>query len=153
MPIYKDSNQTKRSIVKTNIVKGENMKFIFRLLMLLNLVLMLNACAFDVVRLKHIPVELQASSGCVDKFTLAHDTKVDAGPGYSRVLKSGTRWDCVGRIPQGKVFKTKDQILTVEASNVFEANIVVKDQQLVGYYLPVERSFSPLDEPQKLPVD
>jgi len=129
------------------------MKSIYRLMMLLIVVLVLNGCAFDVLQLQQVPAELQTGSGCADQFTLSEDTKVDAGPGYSRVLKSGTRWECVGVISQGKVYKTKDQILTVEASNIFEANLVVNNQQLIGYYLPVERSFSPLDEPQKLPVE
>ncbi len=128
------------------------MKLIFQSFMVLGLSLMLNACAFDVVRLKQIPVEIRTGSACMENFTLTQDTKIDAGPGYSRTLKSGSRWECVGEIPQGMIYKTKDQILTVEASNVFEANIVVADQILIGYYLPVERSFSPLDNPQKLPA-
>jgi hypothetical protein len=114
---------------------------------------MMSACAFDVYRLKHFPVELQTSSVCMKKFFLTKDTKIKVGPGYSRILKSGTQWECVGEIPQGKVYKTKDQILTVEASNVFEANIVVTDQKLIGFYLPVERSFSPLDNPRTLPLN
>ncbi len=128
------------------------MKLILQLFMVLGLSIILNACAFDVVRLKQIPVEIRTVSVCLESFTLTQDTKVDAGPGYSRTLKSGSRWECVGEIPQGKIYKTKDQILTVEASNVFEADIVVADQKLIGYYLPVERSFSPLDDHQKLPM-
>ena len=128
------------------------MKLIFQSLMVFGLTLILNACAFDVARLKQVPVEIRTGSACMESFTLTQDTKIDVGPGYSRTLKSGSRWECVGEIPQGRIYKTKDQILTVEASNVFEANIVVADQKLIGYYLPVERSFSPLDDPQKLPV-
>jgi hypothetical protein len=121
--------------------------------MLLVLVVLLNACAFDVVRLKQLPVELQTDLSCMERFSLTEDTNIKAGPGYSRILKSGSVWECVGKLPQGNVYKTKDQILTVEASNIFEANIVVADQKLIGYYLPVESSFYPLDKPQKLPVN
>jgi hypothetical protein len=128
------------------------MKLIFQSFVIFGLSLILNACAFDVARLKQTPVEIRTGSACVESFTLTKDTKIDVGPGYSRTLKSGSRWECIGEIPQGRIYKTKDQILTVEASNVFEANIVVADQKLIGYYLPVERSFSPLDDPQKLPV-
>lgn len=128
------------------------MTLIFQLFIVLGFSMLINACAFDVVRLKQYPVEIRNSSVCIESFTLTQDTKIDVGPGYSRTLKSGSRWECVGEIPQGKIYKTKDQILTVEASNVFEANIVVADQSLIGYYLPVERSFSPLDTPQKLPL-
>ncbi len=129
------------------------MKIIFQLIMVFTLSLMLHACAFDVVRLEQVPVEIRTASGCADTFILTQDTKIDAGPGYSRTLKASSRWECVGAIPQGTIYKTKDQILTVEASNVFEANIVVADGKLVGYYLPVERSFSPLDAPQELPME
>lgn len=128
------------------------MKIFFQSLMAVGLFLLLNACAFDVVRLKQIPVEIRADSTCLERFTLTQDTKIDVGPGYSRILKSGSRWECVGELPQGKVYKTKDQVLTVEGSNIFEANIVVADQKLIGYYLPVERSFSPLDDTPKLPI-
>ena len=131
----------------------KKMKCVSIFSMVLFLAVLLNACAFDVVRLKQIPVELQTGSSCMEKFTLTADTKIKAGPGYSRILKSGTLWECVGKLSQGNVYKTKDQILTVEASNIFEANIVVADQTIIGYYLPVERSFYPLDKPQKLPVN
>ena len=129
------------------------MKSFFQSLMAVGFFLMLNACAFDVVRLKQIPVEIRTGSTYMESFTLTQNTKIDAGPGYSRILKSGSRWECVGELPQGKVYRTKDQVLTIEASNVFEANIVVADQKLIGYYLPVERSFSPLDDPLELPIN
>jgi len=51
---------------------------------------------------------------------------------------------------QGVVYKSKDQVLTVEASNIYEANIVVLSNKLVGFYLPVEHTFSPLDSKVKL---
>jgi hypothetical protein len=111
---YSNKASLKRLI---QVGKGEKMKLILQSFMVLSLVIILNACAFDVLRLKQIPVELQMGSVCMEKFTLTKDTKINVGPGYSRILKSGTRWECVGEIPQGKVYKTKDQILTVEASN------------------------------------
>lgn len=129
------------------------MKSILRSLLLVGLSVMLNACAFDVVRINQLPVELQTDSNCVEEFSLTEDTSVKAGPGYNRILKSGTRWVCIGEILQGKVYKTKDQILTVEASNVFEAYLVVDDQKLIGYYLPVEGSFYPLKDHIRLPTN
>ena len=114
---------------------------------------MLGACAFDIAHIKQIPVELKTDSTESEQFSLIEDVKVNVGTGYSRTLKSGTRWKCVGKIPQGNVYKTKDQILTVEASNIFEADIVVVDEQLIGFYLPVEGTFYPLDKSKKLPVN
>ena len=126
------------------------MKFEWLLLLTLCLSLVLNACAFDVLKIKQIPTELNADASCGNDFVLTQDMKISAGSGYTRVLKKGTRWNCVGTISQGSVYKTKDQILTIEASNVYEANIVVLDEKIVGYFLPVENSFSPLGKPETL---
>jgi len=85
--------------------------------------------------------------------TLAGDLTVKPSGGYERTLKKHTRWECVGQVTQGQVYRTRDQVLTVEASHVYEANIVVSSGHLVGFYLPVERTFSPLDAPILLPVN
>ncbi len=53
---------------------------------------------------------------------------------------------------QGDVYKTRDQVLTVEASNVQEAYIVVESGRLVGFYMPVERTFSPFNGRPELPM-
>ena len=84
---------------------------------------------------------------------LVKDVEVSLGTGYSRQLKSGTKWDYVGTVEQGDVFKTNDQILTVEGSNIFEAYIVLSGDNIVGFYLPVEKSYSPLATPQKLQIE
>lgn len=102
-------------------------------------------CAFDVIRVEQIPTSFSSVKSCDNFFILAQDINAELGGGYNRTIKKDTRWDCVGKIPQGDVYKTRDQILTVEASNVFEAYIVVLSNELVGFYLPVEGTFSPLD--------
>ena len=56
----------------------------------------------------------------------------------------------MGSIPQGEVYRTTDQIVTVVGPNVFEAQIVVRDGALVGFYLPVERAYTPASEPREL---
>jgi hypothetical protein len=38
------------------------------------------------------------------------------------------------------VYATRDRVLTVEASNVHEAYIVVSNGKLVGFFLPVEKT-------------
>ena len=110
-------------------------------------------CAFDVIHVKQIPVNLESGNYCDNSFVLS--TNADATPsgGYKRTLKQGTRWNCIGRIAQGNVYATKDQILTIEASNVFEAYIVISSKKLVGFYLPVEHTYSPLENPIPLVID
>lgn len=114
------------------------------------LAFMFSGCAFDVIRVQQVSTKLETAILCNDIFVLAQDIDVQLGNGYSRTLKKGTKWRCVGKITQGEVYKTRDQILTVEASNIFEANIVVVAKNLVGFYLPVERTFTPLSTPTAL---
>ena len=114
------------------------------------LTFLLTGCAFDVVHVKQFPANLDSGQAPKNSCFLEKEVNVDLGTGYSRTLRPGTRWDYAGSIPQGEVFKTKDQILTVEASHIHEAYIVVSSGKLVGFYLPVEKTFSPLNAPQEL---
>jgi hypothetical protein len=80
--------------------------------------------------------------------------KVEQAPcGYARTLLKGTRWDLIGTIPEGEVYKPKDQVLTVECSHVHEAYLVVSGGTLIGFYLPVEKGFVPISPTIKLPID
>ena len=114
--------------------------------------ILLNGCAFDLVHVKQIPTQIESAQLSKSSFELEKEVNVSLGSGYSRKLKKGTKWDNVGNISYGDVFKTNDQILTVEASNIYEAYIVVSSDKLVGFYLPVEQSFSPLSNPKELKI-
>lgn len=111
-------------------------------------------CAFDLVHVKYRPAHLDtAQKEGLSSFTVAADTPIQGAPcGNSRTLRKGTRWDAVGRVVAGGVYRSRDQILTIECSNVFEAYLVVNGNRLVGFYLPVEKAFSPLDEPVQMVV-
>ena len=110
-------------------------------------------CAFDLTDVKYHPARLEAAGGAGPPFTLAAETPIDGAPcGYARRLRKGTRWEAVGRVAEGVVYRSREQTLTVECSNVFEAYLVVAGQRLVGFYLPVEKGFSPLSEPIQLVV-
>ncbi len=111
-----------------------------------------SGCAFDVYHLKQLPATMESGRSARDSFQLVKEQEVDLGNSYKRTLRKGTRWTHVGTIRQGEVFKTADQILTVEASNVHEAYIVVSSNKLVGFYLPVEKAYSPLSEPVDLSI-
>lgn len=112
----------------------------------------LNACAFDLIHVKQLPAKLDTNAEARSSFVLEKEETIDLGTGYTRVLKAGTRWNYVGKIENGDVFKTKDQILTVEASNIHEAYIVVSSEKIVGFYLPVEKTFSPLSTAKPLKI-
>ncbi len=113
---------------------------------------LLGACAFDVIHVEQRPARLEAARADGQPFELAADVRVDIGFGYYRVLKQGTKWRPVGRVTQGDVYTSSDQVLTVEASNIQEAYLVLESRTLVGFYMPVERSFSPLGHRVELPM-
>jgi len=111
------------------------------------------SCAFDVVRVKQEPAHFEPISSDQDAWTLAQDVKISLDTGYNRKLKAGTRWDLIGKIENGDVYKTNDQILTVEGSNIYEAYIVVSEGLLVGFYLPAKHTFSPLSKKKPLLIE
>jgi hypothetical protein len=105
-------------------------------------------CAFDLAHVKYRSVYLNAIESDKVPFTLTADTPVKGAPcGFSRTLRKGTRWDPAGILVEGVVYRSSDQTLTIECSNVFEVYLVIEGQHIVGFYLPVEKGFSPLDKP------
>lgn len=123
-----------------------------RTVLLISFLLFLNACAFDLVHVKQTPASIIPKNDPNANFTLEKEANVSLGTGYNRILKENTNWELVGFLPEGGVFKTKDQILTVEGSNIYEAYIVVESDTLTGFYLPAEGTFSPLRQPIPLHV-
>lgn len=70
--------------------------------------------------------------------------------GYSRRISSGSLWRLAGELPQGFAYRPVNDVFTVEGRQVHEAWIVVKGDRLVGFYLPGEAHFSPLDPTQSI---
>ncbi|MGA3888202.1 hypothetical protein ACI2S3_05665 [Ralstonia nicotianae] len=70
--------------------------------------------------------------------------------GYKRKLAEGSRWRPVGSLPQGEVLRPVDGIFTIVGRQVHEAYLVVSGVDLMGFYLPGEAHFSPLDSPFSL---
>jgi len=112
--------------------------------------MLLNACAFDIVHLQQIPTQLKSASLMKNSLKLEKETEISLDTGYSRTLKQGTKWNYVGISSYGDIYKTNDQILTVEGSNIHEAYIVISSGKLVGFYLPAKQTYSPLDDPVEL---
>jgi hypothetical protein len=78
---------------------------------------------------------------------LATEVRGVSNSGYSRTLRIGTQWQQIGDTNQGQVLKPLDSVLTVEGANVREAYVVIRDGSWVGFWLPVERAYSPLRTP------
>ena len=88
-----------------------------------------------------------------DTFRLTRAAEVRLSTGYSTTLRANTRWELVGTITQGEVYRTKDQVVTLEGAHIHEGYIVVKQGALAGFYLPVERTFSPVTPATPLSIE
>lgn len=74
---------------------------------------------------------------------ILQDQKVLVAPGYDRLIGRGTLWTRVGRSTEGDVYRPVGRVFTVERAHVHEAYLVIRDDRIVGFYLPVERAFAP----------
>jgi len=111
--------------------------------------LFLAGCAFDIIHVRQVPAHFESVPVSAQGWTLAEDVKVDLAEGFAAKLKKGTTWYRVGRVEQGDVFRTKDQLVTVEASNVYEAEPVISGDRIVGFYLVVEHTFTAAAPPRE----
>jgi hypothetical protein len=66
--------------------------------------------------------------------------------GEFRSLRARSRWEEFGTIAEGVVYKPRGTVMTVEGINISEAYIVVRDGLWVGFWLPVEKGFTPLEK-------
>lgn len=98
-------------------------------------------CMFNIVSVHQVPVQFSTMTAEPRHFVLGHAIDVSIGTGFRTHLRSGTTWVQSGQIAQGDVFQTHDQVVTVEASNIYEAQLVVSGAKIVGFYLSVERTF------------
>jgi hypothetical protein len=110
-------------------------------------------CAFDVSYVTRVPTAFQAAVPSGPDWTLRQTESIGVGSGFPTKLRQGTRWRLAGHIPQGDVYRTGDQIVTVEASNIYEAMIVMRGDTLTGFYLPVESSFVAATDPLAMPIN
>ncbi|MBL8469575.1 hypothetical protein [Methyloversatilis discipulorum] len=107
--------------------------------------LTLAACASEVPRQ---PARFQPAIEVASVRSVDREIEVRLGTGYTRVLASGSRWRQVGAVSEGSVYASSGSTFSVEGAHVHEAYLVVKSGRLVGFYLPVERAFSPISPDQ-----
>ena len=109
------------------------------------------SCAFDVNNVKYNPAKISICSESCPSFKIAKDQLLNnLSCGYNRTLRQDSKWIYVGEIEAGDVYKPTNQIFTIECSNVFEAYLVINDNELNGFYLPVEDGYVALNKPIKI---
>jgi hypothetical protein len=117
------------------------------------LVIALSGCAFDISYVNQTPAAFTMATGTAnDDFILQESVDVRLGTGFPTHLKAGTRWHRVGQTQYGTVYSTKDQIVQVEASNAYEALLVMTDQTIKGFYLVVEKTFAQASNPVRVTI-
>jgi len=114
------------------------------------LVCAFSGCAFDLVSVKQMPVTLTTDLGGDQSIMLAEAATVSIGTSFPVHLKANTVWQKIGRTEFGDAYTSKDQVLTVEASNIHEAALVVKEDSVTGFYLLLEKKFCPASSPVKI---
>lgn len=68
-------------------------------------------------------------------------------------LPASSQWQRVGALPQGDVYRSLSGLFTVQTRRQGEAYIVASSGKLVGFYLPGETAYLPLNRPVTLPVE
>lgn len=106
------------------------------------LCLALAACA----AVHHVPAGFQPRPVAAQPAPrmLGQAAQITLDTGYTRALKPGSLWRDVGSLAQGEVYRPVQDVFTLEGANIHEAYLVVRDDTLVGFYLPAEQGFSPL---------
>jgi hypothetical protein len=106
-------------------------------------------CAFDLAHVSFTPAVCTPKSG--QSVKIKENMPITGTPcWHDRTVFRGTTWELVGSISQGDVYKSRDQVLTVECSNIHEVYLVVSHGLVVGFYLPVEKGFVKLSKPVTL---
>jgi hypothetical protein len=104
---------------------------------------LLIGCAAEVARQKAAFSPTESATASIEK-KASQDTIVILDTGYRRVVRRGSRWHLTGRVSAGDVYASADSVFSVEGAQIHEAYLVVSRGNLVGFYLPVEKSYSPL---------
>ena len=111
---------------------------------------LLVGCASEVYR---VPTKFSASTDAA-VIVLERDLTVTPTLGDPATLRAGSTWVHVGQVPEGPVYAIKNDVFMVKGRNAHEAQCVVADGgKLIGFFLPVERAFVPVDPQVQLPIN
>jgi hypothetical protein len=112
------------------------------------LILGLTACVDPAMQPSAI---LSGAPAASSVYVVQATVRSNASNTNDRDLRQGSTWTALGTIDQGTVYKPLDTVLTVEHFDVYEAYIVVRDKNWVGFWLPVEKAFVPMSK--LIPID
>ncbi|OAJ53880.1 hypothetical protein A6V36_10500 [Paraburkholderia ginsengiterrae] len=114
--------------------------------------LLLSACA-PAIPVQSAQIVPLTAAGPHERVRVVTPVAVQLATGYSRQVKAGSVWRPAGEVPQGLVLQPVDTVFTIEGRQVHEAYLVVKENRLVGFFLPGESHFSVLEPSQPITVE
>lgn len=97
------------------------------------------------------PTRLQPLSAPAADLEIRNQVAIRLPTGYERALAAGSRWQAVGMLPEGVVYRPVGTVFAIEGRHVHEAYLVVQAGAVRGFYLPAESNFSPLSVSVPLP--
>jgi hypothetical protein len=106
------------------------------------------ACAMAVPQ---TPVALSAATDHDAVYRIVEPVTFKLSSAYTRTLKAGAEWHVAGQLPQGRVYRPRGDVFWIEGAHAHEAYLVVDGADLIGFYLPAERTFSALGH--RIPVN
>ena len=116
------------------------------------LIAILTGCAAMIPMEATLLVPARTAGTAPSVIRVSRSTEIHLPTGYTRTLAAGSRWNLVGSIAHGSVYRSADAPFSVEGRHVHEAYLVIHDFELRGFYLPVEARFSPLSVNVSLPL-
>jgi hypothetical protein len=111
-----------------------------------------SSCTVDLLAVKQNPTLIDTAGVSKPSWILAEPINIKMDVWRNIALKKDTEWIYVGQINEGEIYKTNDQIVMLDGFNAFEANLVLSGNKLMGFYLPVEKTFTPLKYPVLLKI-
>jgi len=111
--------------------------------------MLVGGCAAEVVRR---PADFTARTDD-PRYVVLQPAMFRLDSGYERTIPSGTKFAGAGRVREGAVLRPVETVFTIEGRHMHEAYLVLNGNQLVGFYLPVEKAFSPLSRPVELTIE
>jgi hypothetical protein len=113
--------------------------------------LILNACA-QKVEFTPAPLLFPEATAIDGSADVTLPVAVEIRSNYSGQLTTQSRWRRAGRLPEGNVYRRIGSVNSIRVDEqMSEAYLVVRANMLVGYYLPVQSTFSPLTPAIPLP--
>lgn len=115
----------------------------WKMLWMIAMVVMIPACAPIAMR----PTQLVVSAEPMPDRTLTAMAPAHSSAGFDAHLPAGTILRSVGNIPEGSVWRPLNRTLAARGYDVHEGWVVLNGQTWIGFYHPVERTFSSLSHP------